>query len=205
MSFITRALAILTGAFKGGPDTHKFKVPHSHWLESGLDLDGRGHAETFKSSNLSDVTCLDFSFRAGDEDAIDVVRGSSITFKDGLIESHLDAPCRTFITIKGGVYGVVLENIVLRGDSIFPWQISFGDHTIYHDQGDRAFTSKIEISNVRRENGKRVVILCMLAERPMLSNGDYRIIKVPVFAVRVLFFTIKYSKKVLKIFNRRQK
>ena len=52
------------------------------------------------------------------------------------------------------------------------------------------------IDNVWKFNGRKVVILCLWCERPILLDGDYFLIMVPKFIVRTLFWCKKYINKI---------
>lgn len=171
-------------------DTNKFM------LESGathlsLNIDGRGFSEAIKGSNVKDVKVCGFEAFGGDEDCIDCVRGMGYKFESGKLYS---GQSRTFITAKGGIDGFVLKDIELIGNTRWFWDISLGDHTIYYNQGDESVMKNILIDSVRRADGKPVTILCLLSEKPKVTNGKYRIIKPPLFLVKLYFNLIRLIK-----------
>lgn len=164
-------------------DTHKLKL---EWNKeySGLVLDGTGYAETLKASAGENITVRDFSIIGGYEDCIDCVQGTNYTFADG---SLLAGPkTRTFITLKGGINGVILKNLVLSGKCRWPWDISLGDHTIYN-KGKLMNQQNILIEDVRRTDPKRRVrVLVLDSEAPVVINSSVMIIKVPRWIVWLL-------------------
>jgi hypothetical protein len=195
------------------PDTHGLVLNSDTTLENifvGLDghIDYKGketvilrsyYSEALKGSNLINAMIRDFYVFGGYEDGVDFVRGVNYTVQDGVIEAESvltpvkeGSPNRrprrtqTFITIKGGVTGYTLRNLLLKGRRSFWWDISIGDHTIYN-KGKLLDTRDGVIDNVRRVDGKRVVILVLDGKKPVCSNGRYRVIKVPRWLVKVYF------------------
>ena len=167
-----------------GKDTHKHKLV-SHERLSDVDIDGTGYSEAIKGSNITDVVVRNFSAKGGNEDCIDIVRGSDYLFHHGRLEAN---GCRTFITIKGGVDGVVMSEIVLTGKPKWFWDISLGDHTIYG--WDAGKCKEIKFNHIRHESGKPVRILVLNSEVPLWVDDydNYKIYKVPKLLVRLLFW-----------------
>lgn len=174
-------------------DTHAVKIPKSDYTYNNFQIDGRGYAEGLKLSNLDNVFIADGHIIGGYEDCIDCVRGSNYLFENLTLEA---GDARTFVTAKGGLSYISFKNITLKGKTKWPWDFSFGDHTIYYNQGDKSWTKNIVLDDVRREDSKKVTILCLLSDRPRVKNGDYRVIMVPKWIVKSLFFVNKIISKI---------
>jgi hypothetical protein len=166
-------------------DTHAF-VLESGRHYSGLTIDGIGFSEAVKGSNLVDTTVEDLYAIGGDEDCIDCVRGSNYTFRDVRLVS---SGTNTFITLKGGIDGCILEDVTLLGDTKYPWDVSLGDHTIYN-KGRLMMQKNIILRNVRRADDKPVRVFVMDSEPPTVENSNVRIYRVPKLLVK-LWFLVK--------------
>lgn len=157
-------------------DSHTLKLAGGAFYD-GLYLDGSNNAETLKGSNISDCTVRDFTLIGGYEDCIDCVRGSNYAFIGGSLIAGQKT--RTFVTLKGGIDGVVLSDITMSGKCKWWWDISLGDHTIYN-QGRLLNQKNIVISNVRKVAPVRKVrILVIDCERPTITDSNAVVIKVP--------------------------
>lgn len=175
-----------------GKDTHKF-VLENKGVYSGESVNGYGYAEAVKGSNLEDVTFRNFSIVGGYEDCVDVVRGRNYVFCEGDMYA---GEARTFVTIKGGVQGIWLEDIVFHGKTKYPWDISLGDHTIYNDaEPNLDIVRKVVLNRVKRVDGAPVRVLCMASQVPVKLNGKYRVYVVPRFIWRTWFWLKRKLRK----------
>lgn len=175
-----------------GKDTHKM-VLESGGIYTNENVNGIGYAEAVKCSNLKDVTFRKFSIVGGYEDCLDVVRGRNYVFCEGDMYA---GEARTFVTVKGGVHGFWLEDVVFHGKTKYPWEISLGDHTIYNDADpDLNIVRKVVLNRVRRVDGAFVRVLCMASNRPICLNGKYRVYVVPRWIWRTWFWLKRKLKK----------
>jgi len=170
----------------GGMDTHGY-VLKDGLVESGLYVRSGEYSEALKGSNLKASGAIGFNVVGGEEDGIDCVRGSGYWFSDGVIEAGNRT--RTFVTLKGGIDGVVLKDVELVGKCRWPWQVSLGDHTIYN-KGRLMGMRGVVLDGVRRGDGKAVWVLVLDCEKPECRNGKYRVVKVPKWLVW-LFMKLK--------------
>lgn len=170
-------------------DTHHTFLKSNRIL-ADRQCDGTTYAEAIKGSNHHHTGIQRFRAYSGREECIDVVRGRFYQFVEGTLMSNQPTRGRTFITIKGGVNGCLLHNLMLYGKTRWPWDISLGDHTIYgYDTGP---CTNIVINHVRHEDPlKKVTILVLHSHVPKCLNGNYRIIKVPKWIVKLLFWIKK--------------
>lgn len=178
-------------------DTHAIKLYDNNTSYTDLFADGTNFAEALKVSNLSDIKVSNFELIGGWEDCIDCVRGNNMIFYGGILISSKHT--KTFVTAKGGIDGFILRNIELRKRPKWFWDISLGDHTIYNDMGDTTMMKNVVIDNVWRDDNKKVTILCLWCERPELLNGNYKLIMVPKFLVKILF---GFKRLTAKLFNK---
>lgn len=175
-------------------DSHKVKLYDSNHTYYNITANGIGYSEALKLSNLHNVEVIGFNLIGGYEDCVDCVRGSNLSFTDGYL---YNGDARVFVTAKGGIDGFVLKDVLLLGRPKW-WDISLGDHTIYNDAGDNGIMKNVVIDNVSADTNRKVTVLCLWCERPELKNGNYRLIMVPKFLVKILFW---YRKTVNKIMN----
>lgn len=180
-------------------DTHKIKLTESNRSYIiDKSVCGDGYAEALKLSNLENVSVSVTLITGGYEDCIDIVRGKNYNIHNSALRSGNKT--RTFITAKGGIDGLVLENLLISGKTSFFWDISLGDHTIYNDiDSDLPVMKNVTINNVKRVNGKKVRILCLYCENPKLVNGKYTLIKIPISLVRIFFSIKRFVAKVRKL------
>jgi len=167
------------------PDTNAFFL-WSDQRYNDIHVDGIGHAEAIKGSNKANVNVFNFTAIGGYEDVIDCVRGKSYAFVDGELSTGPNT--RTFITLKGGINGVLLKNLTLVGDCKYPWDISLGDHTIYNKR-KLLNQKKIVMRGVRRANGKPIKILVLDSEVPD-CDFPVKIYRLPKFLLRIWFWIL---------------
>lgn len=172
---------------RGRPDTHTLKM-ESDTVYENIFLNGTKDAETIKGSNIQNAVLKKFDIIGGYEDCIDCVRGNNYVFEEGILRTS--PKTRVFITLKGGIDGVEMKNLLLIGRTKFPWDISLGDHTIYN-KGRLMNQKNILISDVSRYDKKPVRILVMDSARPEVRDSRVRFIRIPKPIVRVWFMILR--------------
>ena len=128
--------------------------------------------DILKFSLCSGVNIEDMDIYGGKEDCIDIVRGSNYFLKN-LILRPSKKGCG--ITIKGGVHGVILENITFANEG-GAYEIDLGNWTHY-DYKSRRKVSAITIKNVKMADGGKVRIRVLHSAKPVFL-GDFSNIEV---------------------------
>lgn len=172
-------------------DTNALNVPKDGMTYYRISVDGTGLSEAVKISNKNNVKLTECRLLGGNEDCLDIVRGSNHEFHGCcFIPSR---KTRTMVTIKGGAKGIVLQNCMFRTSekTKYPWDISIGDYTIY-DKYKTTPKTEVKIREAvtggRRTantNGPKPIVLVLNGE--VDADHSVRVWKVPTIFVRILF------------------
>lgn len=168
---------------------------------------GIGFKEAVKGSNLFRSGLIGpikklMVIIGGREDCIDVVRGGSYVFGNLVLRSHPQSPCRSFMTIKGGIKGCHIEGVLLGGKTRWWRDIGIGDFTNYG--WDTGPVTNVTLKKVFRADGKKVRVLVFHGEKPIVDDPkNFRIIKVPKSLVWVYFKILMGRNKVMALFGKK--
>lgn len=172
-------------------------------------IDGRGWKEGVKGSNLTRSGLVGdpkklLTVIGGHEDCIDVVRGANYTFGNLVLMSNKSEPCRSFVTIKGGITGAHFESVMFTGKTRWWRDIGIGDYQDYgYKQGP---TTGVSLRNVFHVSGRKVRILVFHGDKPEVDFPEnYRIIKVPKPLVWVYFKLLEGRGKIMALFGAKPK
>ena len=173
-------------------DTHAWGKAHSNERHEGLTVNGTGYSEALKFSNLNNVIISNFDLIGGSEDAIDVVRGSDYTFKNGSIKcDHSNQG----MTIKGGAENITIQNIDFTGKPKFAF-IVLGQYSDYDFCRDLP-TKNIFISNCKFPlNNRPSLITWNVKNIKTENNKNFSCITVPKFLFWIYFSFRKIQQRI---------
>jgi len=144
-----------------------------------------GVSEAVKASLRQRITLRSCTVTGGEEDCVDIVRGRQVV----LVDCTFMASRRTrqHLTIKGGVNTVSIANCAFVGRPRWWFDIVLGGWSDY-DKLRRPKTRKVHLVNSWHVTGRRLRVLCLWAERPLVLNGTRAsVIKVPTIFVKAFF------------------
>lgn len=150
-------------------------------------------AETIKLTHCKDFRLSNKKADGCREDVLDIVKGRRIEISDCQFTS--DKRTRVFITAKGGINGLHLKNITLKGVCRWPWDYSLGDWTLYNHNPKRPPMSNVVIENNRHESGRKIRVLVLFCETPEIIDSNIRLIRVPMWLVRLWFSVHRLLRK----------
>jgi len=177
-------------------DTPSFVIERSNEVYRNLKLySSEKYSEILKMSNRKNVTITTSYVGGGIEDSIDIVRGENILLNDLVLSSLRGNQTRTFITVKGGVDGIIIKNINLIGETKYPWDISLGDWTIYDVDKNHPPVRNIRIEHISHENGRPIRVLCLHSEVPEVIGKNVKILRIPPIFVKIWFGLKRFFSK----------
>lgn len=137
-------------------------------------IDGSGGDWGLKMPNNTDSTFIGTSITGGKERALDIVRGSHLTFEHCTFGAGRDrAPITSKwslkktcdIGIKGGASDITFRECVMT-------DLLLGDHSIYDNpNGVGPRTSGITLDNCSSPTGAPIIVRAWNADLPTLTNG----------------------------------
>lgn len=151
-------------------DTHTTKygqeVSHTRDTEHET-IDGTYDAEAIKVTHCEGLELAHKHAIGGREDCLDVVRSTGLLFRDAVLWAS--SGTRTFITAKGGG-NHEFRDILLIGRTRWPWDISLGDWTLYNANPEHPPMREVVLDNVRRKDGRRLVVLQLYCDNVTVRN-----------------------------------
>ena len=129
--------------------------------------------DVMKFSNCQNVLVKGVEVCGGQEDCIDVVRGTDYFFQDLTLY-----PLKNGVTIKGSVNGWHLKNIIFdrKGSE---YTIEIGQYDNYWTLSTPPTRNGI-VENVNLKGGGKVTVRVWDGEKPQLINApNVRVIKIP--------------------------
>lgn len=126
--------------------------------------------DSLKFSQCFNVEAYGYHIVNHKEDTIDAVRGANYYFHDMVLQPR----GRNGITLKGGIKGATLENIIFEGHGK-ECDIELGMWCDY-DIVKRPKTRGVVIKNCRAKDGKPLIIRCWYAEKPTIINSNVKIL-----------------------------
>lgn len=176
-------------------DTHKKAIadhtesPYSDIEAELINATGATlYDEALKITHSLDITVSNKTLIGGTEDCLDCVRTGKLSVSNCIMNASKHT--RVFITDKGGGTEHIYTDIILDGKTRWPWDLSFGDWTNYNSQKDWPPLDTVILDNVRRTNGKRVVVLQLYCNKIVKKNGTKAFI-INLRLIAPLWFWIK--------------
>ena len=148
-------------------------------------IDGRNDAETLKVTYTARAEVAHKHLIGGWEDCLDAVRVGHLHIHDCVMECG--PRTRVFVTAKGGGRLHIFEDITLRGKPRW-WAFSFGDWTLYNARPDMPPMREVILRRVKREDGRRFLVLQILCDRVVLE--DTRAVTINLRGLARLWFWI---------------
>jgi len=196
------------------PDTHACVLHESfreyapgYGLPSDGWIDGRGFAEAIKGSARQKLTLAGAQIMAGREDCIDLVRGRELRIVSCRLHIHSDSPARQFITAKGSIVDLELDNLLLHGEPSgwFPFgprnlvrpDIVLGDHTLYDYDLSRPPMRQVVIgAGVRHVTGRPVTVLAHHAVDVRVCSNRIHLLTMPRALTSARFWAIRQQMRL---------
>lgn len=167
-------------------DTHEYVAKSNEKIEKRKIM-GFGKSEAFKSSNSYDVTVLGCDIHGGQEDVVDVVRGSVKFARTYLYPSKRT---KQTVTVKGGGTAIFDRcRFIGKADR---FDIVVGDFTIYDAIDKNRPKSNVELIRCRglyeKINKDRPIhALVLHGDLKYDKFTDVHVIRVPKFLVKIYF------------------
>lgn len=156
-------------------DTHAFVLDRDDEIYQLGAIDGRSYSEAIKGSLRQRITLSVEEAIGGSEDVIDLVRGREIVIRDARLRIDERQRSPQFLTAKGGIQGLRLENVELVGEPARNWDLAFGQWTLYDCDPQRPPLRRLVLDGVRHVSGRPVRVFCVKADPPELGAGDFRV------------------------------
>lgn len=154
-------------------------------------IDGRDDAEALKVTYTARAEVAHKHLIGGWEDCLDAVRVGHLHVRDCVMECG--PRTRVFVTAKGGGIRHVFENITLRGKPRW-WAFSLGDWTLYNARPDMPPMREVILRRVRREDGRRFLVLQIFCDRVVLEDTRAVIINLRWLA-RIWFRILRRTRR----------